>query len=349
MNPLFLSALVIGLGLICGSFLNAVIHRLPRGIGLALPRRSFCPSCGRSLPWIENIPVVSWLVLRGCCAGCKVKISGRYPLVELLTALSFLALWLSFPPSLAVAYMVFVALLIAGTFIDLEHMILPDSITVGGAVAGVVLSVFVAGLHPEAATWEERLRMSLFGAGVGFAVLFTVVELGKLAFGRKKFDLDPVETFALGGSNEEPHLKIGEEDWDLRDVFYRPSDTFELHTTEGEIWKLRTRGVMRGDVHTSYNEAKGWSGTIHAVVIPREAMGFGDVKFMLTLGAFLGWPGALFSIAAGSVIGAVAGIILLAVRRLGEAGRIPFGPYLAAGALVWVAIGPEMIRWYLTR
>lgn len=344
-----MSAAVFIFGLIYGSFLNAVIHRLPRGIGLAWPRRSFCPSCGRSLPWIENIPLLSWLVLRGRCAGCKTQISLRYPLVELLTALLFLWLWVSFPPSLAIAYMVFGALLIAGTFIDLEHMILPDSITIGGAVVGVILSVLVSGLHPEATSWEERLRTSLFGAGVGFGVLFSVVELGKLAFGRKKFDLDPAETFELSGTDEEPHLKIGEEDWDLREVFYRPSDTLELHTTEGAIWKLRIRGVMREGELTSYAAASGWRGTIKAVVIPREAMGFGDVKFMLTLGAFLGWPGALFSIAAGSVIGAVAGIGLLAVRKLGEAGRIPFGPYLAAGALLWVALGPELIRWYLTR
>jgi len=78
-------------------------------------------------------------------------------------------------------------------------------------------------------------------------------------------------------------------------------------------------------------------------------MGFGDVKFMLTLGAFLGWPGALFSIGAGSVIGAFAGVLLLAAGRLGEAGRIPFGPYLAAGALLWIAAGPDLVRWCFLR
>jgi len=74
-------------------------------------------------------------------------------------------------------------------------------------------------------------------------------------------------------------------------------------------------------------------------------MGFGDVKFMLTLGAFLGWPGALFSIAAGSVIGAVAGLIMLVTRTLENGGRIPFGPYLAAGALVWIGWGPQVLAW----
>ena len=155
MNGLAASAIVLVLGLVCGSFLNAVIHRLPRGVGLAHPRRSFCPQCGRSLPWHENIPVLSWIFLRGQCSGCGARISVRYPLVEALTAALFLALWWNFPPAVAAAYMVLAALLVAGTFIDLEHMILPDSLTVGGAVAGAVLALLVPGLLPGD-TWDAR-------------------------------------------------------------------------------------------------------------------------------------------------------------------------------------------------
>jgi leader peptidase (prepilin peptidase)/N-methyltransferase len=107
--------------------------------------------------------------------------------------------------------------------------------------------------------------------------------------------------------------------------------------------------VWREGRRTDYAEALGWHGSALSLVIPREAMGFGDVKFMLTLGAFLGWPGALFSIAAGSIIGAVAGVGLLLTRRLEEAGRIPFGPYLAAGALVWLAAGPDLVRFLFPR
>ena len=145
MSGLWASAAVFVFGLICGSFLNAVVYRLPRGIGLGHPKRSFCPQCGRFLPWYENIPVASWLWLRGRCAGCRLGIPARYPLVELLTAGLFLWLWSSFPPPVAVAYMILAGILVAGTFIDLEHMILPDSLTVGGAAAGVVLSMLVAG------------------------------------------------------------------------------------------------------------------------------------------------------------------------------------------------------------
>jgi len=344
MSTPWASAVVFVFGLVCGSFLNAVIHRLPRGIGLGHPKRSFCPQCGRSLPWYENIPVLSWLWLRGKCAGCSARIPWRYPLVEILTALLFFWLWSAFPPAIAAAYMVFVAILIAGTFIDLEHMILPDSLTLGGAAAGIALSMLVPGLQ-SGDDWEQRLRSGLFGAGLGFVVLFAVVELGKLAFGRKRFELQPEEEFKVLEAQGEPRLRIGSEEWDLSEFFYRPSDAIELHASGGQLWRLDARGVSCDGLTRSYAEAAGSGGKAHAVVIPREAMGFGDVKFMLTLGAFLGWPGALFSIAAGSVIGAIAGVLLLALRRLDEAGRIPFGPYLAAGALLWVAAGPAVLGW----
>ena len=208
--------------------------------------------------------------------------------------------------------------------------------------------MLIEGLQPGA-TWEERLRASLFGAGVGFAVLFAVVELGKLAFGRKKIDLDPAEDFELTGSAEEPRLKFGEEELELAEMFYRPTDVLEVHAPDGGQWRFTMDGATRNGERCDYAAALGWRGTARSVVIPREAMGFGDVKFMLTLGAFLGWPGALFSIAAGSVIGAVAGVGLLLARRLESAGRIPFGPYLAAGALLWIAAGPAVVRWLFLR
>ena len=348
MNSAAASAVVLVFGLVCGSFLNAVIHRLPRGVGLSRPRRSFCPQCGRSLPWYENIPVFSWVFLRGKCSGCSARIPARYPLVEALTAALFLALWWNFSPAVAAAYMVLSALLVAGTFIDLEHMILPDSLTLGGAVAGLVLAVLVPGLLPGE-SWDARLRSSLFGAGVGFATLFAVVELGKLAFGRKRLDLEPAEKFRLELRGGNPFLLIAGEEWELEDFFYRPTDRLELHLEGGGLWHLGPRGLVRDGCVAAYAQCEGLEGTVRAVVVPREAMGFGDVKLMLTLGAFLGWPGALFSIAAGSVVGAVCGVALLALRRVDEAGRIPFGPYLAAGALLWVFAGTTVVDFVLRR
>lgn len=348
MNPAVASAAVLVFGLVCGSFLNAVIHRLPRGIGLGRPRRSFCPHCGRSLPWHENIPVLSWVFLRGRCAGCGASVSARYPLVEILTALLFLALWWSFPPAVAAAYMLLAALLVAGTFIDLEHMILPDSLTIGGAAAGVVLAMVVPGLLPGE-TWDARLRSSLFGAGAGFAALYAVVELGKIAFGRKRLDLQPAEKFRLAVRGEKPFLLIAGEEWDIAEFFYRPTDRLELHLEGGGVWHLDPHGVAREGRLSPYAESDGAEGAACAVVVPREAMGFGDVKLMLALGAFLGWPGALFSIAAGSVLGAVCGVALMILRRVDEAGRIPFGPYLGAGAMLWIFAGDAVVEFLYRR
>ena len=346
MSHMLAASAVFVFGLVIGSFLNAVIHRLPRGIGLGMPRRSFCPHCGRSLSWVENIPLLSWLWLRGKCSGCGASISARYPFVELLTAVLFLWLWLNFSPAVAMSYMMLVAILVAGTFIDLEHMILPDSLTLGGAVVGVLLSVLVPGLQPGA-DWEERLRASLFGAGVGFAVLYAVVEFGKLAFGRKRFTLEPAEDFVITHGQQGPMLRLGGDDWVLEEVFYRPSDTLVLQEVDGTVWRLNANGVVRGEEKLcAYDTMNGARGTALAVVVPREAMGFGDVKFMLTLGAFLGWPGALFSIAAGSVIGALVGLGMLVWHKLADGGRIPFGPYLAAGALIWMGWGPAVAAWF---
>ena len=130
------SAIAFVLGACVGSFLNVCIYRLPLNLSVNQPRRSFCPSCKTQIPWHQNLPLVSWLLLRGRCAKCGARIAFRYFAVELLTALFFLIIWKSFPWQIAIAYWVFIALVIAATFIDFEHFIIPDEITIGGTVAG---------------------------------------------------------------------------------------------------------------------------------------------------------------------------------------------------------------------
>ncbi len=137
------------LGLVVGSFLNVVIHRLPRGLSIVRPR-SRCPGCARSIRWFENVPVLSWLILRGRCAGCRARISWRYPAVELLTGAVFGAshLALGFTPALAVA-LPFAAAILALVFIDLEHMLLPDAITLPMTYVGLALSLVSPLTTPE--------------------------------------------------------------------------------------------------------------------------------------------------------------------------------------------------------
>src|SRR4029077_3941909 len=133
------------------------IYRLPLDLSVNEPRRSFCPSCKKQLTWYQNIPLLSWLILRGRCAHCGSRIAFRYFAVELLTALLFLCVWKFFPWPMAIAYWVFVSLLIAGTFTDVEHFIIPEEITIGGTVAGIVASVIV----PELMNTEGRGRAIL--------------------------------------------------------------------------------------------------------------------------------------------------------------------------------------------
>ena len=163
------------LGAAIGSFLNVCIYRLPRDLSVNQPRRSFCPSCKKPIPWYQNLPLLSWLLLRGKCANCGSRIAFRYFAVELLTALLFLAVWLAFPWPIALVYWVFVSLLVVATFIDFEHFIIPDEITIGGTVAGVLASVALPALMGEDSRWRAlapvvrrsgaRLRLALDRAG----------------------------------------------------------------------------------------------------------------------------------------------------------------------------------------
>src|SRR5207244_8556372 len=134
------------LGAAVGSFLNVCIYRWPVELSINKPRRSFCPACRQPIPWHQNLPLISWILLGGRCANCGTKIAFRYFAVELITALLFLAIWQAFSWQMAIAYWIFVALLIVGTFIDLEHFIIPDRVTIGGIVAGVVCSLAVPAL-----------------------------------------------------------------------------------------------------------------------------------------------------------------------------------------------------------
>jgi len=145
----FWSVVFFFLGSIVGSFLNVCIYRMPLGQSIVSPP-SHCPHCNYSIPWYFNIPLVTWLYLRGKCKNCGAPISVRYFLVELLTGITFLGCWLAFgsqSAALAFTYAFFLAGLIVATFIDFEHFIIPDEITIGGMLAGLVCSFLVPQLH----------------------------------------------------------------------------------------------------------------------------------------------------------------------------------------------------------
>ncbi len=259
-------------GLVVGSFLNVVIHRLPREESIAWPG-SRCPGCQRPIrPW-ENVPVLSWLWLRGRCAGCRRPISVRYPAVELATGLLFAAIgWRIGATPMLPVWLLFGASLLAAAVIDAEHRIIPDEISLGGLAAGLVAVPFVR--HWEGAplldAWLHAGVGALLGGGLLWTVGFVHARVSA-AFGRSF------------------------EHW--------PGD---------------------GAAHPRPTSLDYW------VWFP--GLGFGDVKLLAMIGAFLGPVGVIETILAASVLGLALGVVLALGRGRWDV-PFGFGPALAAGAL----------------
>jgi leader peptidase (prepilin peptidase)/N-methyltransferase len=243
-------ALVV-VGLMVGSFLNVCIYRIPERRSVVSPR-SRCAACDRALEWYENIPVVSYVVLRGRCRTCGARISLQYPIVELLTAALFVVEYyvVGVSPLLAVR-IAFGCVLIVLFAIDLEHQLLPNVITLPALCAGLAASIFL----------PPGLRDALIGALVGGGILFLIAE-----------------------------------------VYFR--------------------------------------------VRHEEGMGMGDVKMLAMIGAFLGWKLTILTLILASVGGSLAGVLLLVTQRGNLKAAIPFGTFLAAGALVASLYGEPLVAWY---
>ncbi len=343
------------LGAALGSFLNVCIYRLPLGLSVNQPRRSFCPSCKKQIPWHQNLPLISWLFLRGRCASCGSRIALRYFAVELLTALLFLGIWISFAWDVAIAYWILAALLIAGTFIDFEHFIIPDEITIGGTVAGVLASLAVPALMLSDRRGVAAVA-SLLSAALGYVLLWVVLEAGKQAFGKKRIRLDAPTPFNWTRKGEDAEFVVGEQRGEWSDYFARESDLMLLHCDEVRIG---TRDLGAGTLSFHYNDVRTGAellpldqvdeiaGIVRELQIPREAMGRGDLKFLAAIGAFLGWRAVLFSVFAGSLLGSIVGLSTMLIGKRVWSAKLPFGPYLAAGALGWMFFGNPLLDWYL--
>jgi leader peptidase (prepilin peptidase)/N-methyltransferase len=272
--PEMLYAALAGIfGLLIGSFLNVCIHRWPRDLSVVRPR-SRCPACDGPIAWYDNIPLLSWFALRGHCRRCRAPIPWRYPLVELLTALSFAYFVFQLGITLTAArYCVFAAILIALVFSDLETLLLPDELTLGGLAIGLLFSFFAP--VPDS---TFHVISGLFG----FHPAEPGGSFGEAALGA----FVPAAAIWLGG-------------W-----------LFE---------KLRHK----------------------------EGLGFGDVKMLAMIGAFLGVRGALLTIILGSLLGSVAGLAFIKLTGKDAATyQLPFGTFLGAAAFVTAIEGQRLIFWY---
>jgi len=164
--PVLAASAAFLVGACIGSFLNVVIHRLPRGESIVSPR-SRCPGCGRQIGAWENIPVASFLLLRGKCAGCGEAISWRYPAVELLTASGFAAIFLLDGPGFPLLRdLLFFSLLVPIAFIDIDHRIIPDELSLGGLAAALLFSFLPGG------DWKGSAAGALLGGGILHATAF---------------------------------------------------------------------------------------------------------------------------------------------------------------------------------
>ena len=188
------------LGAMLGSFLNVCVHRWPRDESVVAPR-SRCPRCGNAIAWYDNIPIASWLALRGKCRHCGLRISPRYPLVELAVALIWAGTMLAFAwgdieltgPAVgeAVRLAVFLTILLGIALTDAEHYIIPDEFSLGGLVLGIALSFLPGGITPMAAG---------IGAALGFGLLWLVAVLGEAAFRKPAMGGGDIKMMALIGA-----------------------------------------------------------------------------------------------------------------------------------------------------
>ena len=279
--PLPIACAFLGVvGAIIGSFLNVVIHRLPREQSIVFPN-STCPKCRKRIKAYDNIPIVSYLILRSRCRHCGVHISIRYPAVEALTAILFAAVAWHDGLSFALVFdLVFAAAMVTLIFIDAEHMILPNAITYPGIIFAIATRIFVPYLAGPAHFDDLPQLLNAFPT----LPVWLVSTIGAV-----------IGALAGGGSL-----------WLM-----------------GFMWE-KLRGV--------------------------EAMGFGDVKMMFMVGAFLGWRLTILTILLGALTGSIAGILVM-YRRGGRNLQmmLPFGIFLGIGSLVSLLFGAHIITWYASQ
>jgi len=182
MQQVFIKIFVFVFGAFIGSFLNVCIYRMPREISIRKPSRSFCPSCKKTIHWYDNIPILSFIFLKRRCRFCQAKISWRYPLIELITALSFLILLNYFGLNWKLfVYAIFVSCLIVAIFTDLDFRIIPDEISVGGLAAGLILSAIFPFMH-NTTVFKISILRSFLGVLIAGGILYLFAIVGDFLF-----------------------------------------------------------------------------------------------------------------------------------------------------------------------
>jgi leader peptidase (prepilin peptidase)/N-methyltransferase len=299
------------LGLAIGSFLNVCIYRLPAEESIVHPR-SRCPRCGTELPWWANIPVASWLALRGRCAFCTAPIALRYPLVELLTGVLFAAIFFRFGMTAhAVVAAVLASALVAITFIDIDHRIIPDVISLPGIAVGFAASWIPGGIDPMASGLG-----ALFGGGVFAAMAWLYAWWA----GRGGLGMGDIKLLAMIGAF------LG---WTAVPL------TILIASVSGSavgipaiLWRgrhLRPRDGLRAGAIIG-------AATLGLLVVLKLLLAPPDIGALPTVRDFV------TALVAGAACG-----VLVTVRLAARRFPIPFGPFLALGAFVCMFLGPDAL------
>lgn len=342
-------------GACVGSFLNVVIYRMPREMSVNEPRRSFCPHCKAAIPWYLNVPIVSWLLLRGRAACCGVRISMRYWWVEVGTAGVFAALAWSFADTDVLTQALlcaWAACMVAVFCIDWEQMLVLPPLTWTATALGVLAAALTPWLvEGQALDMGEGLMWALAGAASGFVLLKLVAMLGRGLFGQKKQVFAEPCDWSLQQKGEDLELRIGAECYSWSDLFMESANRVELlAATATELASERGGLLFRVDSvqlpdgrEIPLEECEKLSGQCEGMVQRREAMGSGDAYIAMAIGAVCGWQGVLFALVAGSFIG----IIWAIISRIGRGQPMPFGPSFIAGAFFWLFYGRQLFFRYL--
>lgn len=350
--PLFLGLF----GACVGSFLNVVIYRMPRGMSVNEPRRSFCPQCKAPIPWYLNLPVISYLILRGRTACCGRHYTARYCVVELVCALLFAAIaWYFCTDDIItqVLLCVWMAAMLACFCIDWEQMVVLPPLTLIAAGSGVGVSLLSPWFCGEGTEPLQGLMSSLSGAFGGFLLFRLVALAGKFFFGRKQQAYDAPQEWVLrqAADGEDVELLIGNERLLWSDLFMESSNRFTLQagtessheTGAGELLFTVNSLTLPDGTTLSLEEHDELRGTCRGYSSRKEAMGSGDAWLALAIGALCGWQGVVFALVGGSFIGIGAAI----VARIGRGTPMPFGPALIAAACIWLFWGTELVAAYL--
>lgn len=274
--------LVFALGLFFGSFFNVCIYRVPLGLSVNRPKRSFCFRCGTMISWFQNLPIISYLALRGKCGHCGAEYSPRYAIVELLTGLVFLAIFMTFNPLQAEVfqfatfwYLAFASLLIVGTFTDIDHWIIPDGVSLGGAAAALVAAALIGLL-------DDFPLLTLFGP---FPLM------------RIEWDEDVITQII--------HIMQGP----IRmDVGYDQIYWWEP-LLNGILGAIFGAGMLYG------------IGALVKIFLRKEAMGMGDVKLFALVGGTLGITGSVLTFVIACFYGSIAGLLPIIIGKIRDATR----------------------------